>query len=84
MNTECSICLQTCVHPARLECNHVFCFLCVKGAAAQNRRCPMCRQPIPDVYFDSPNLIEDIKEDEIPLFEDGYQWFYEGRTGWWL
>ena len=84
MNIECSICLQICVHPARLECNHVFCFLCVKGAAAQNRRCPMCRQPIPDVYFDSPHLIEDIKDDEIPLYEDGYQWFYEGRNGWWL
>lgn len=27
---ECPICLQTCIHPARLPCGHIFCFLCVK------------------------------------------------------
>lgn len=27
---ECPICLQACIHPARLPCGHIFCFLCVK------------------------------------------------------
>lgn len=27
---ECPVCLQTCIHPARLPCGHIFCFLCVK------------------------------------------------------
>lgn len=27
---ECPICLQKCIHPARLPCGHIFCFLCVK------------------------------------------------------
>lgn len=27
---ECPICLQICVHPSKLPCGHIFCFLCVK------------------------------------------------------
>ena len=27
---ECAVCLQKCVHPVRLPCTHIFCFLCVK------------------------------------------------------
>lgn len=27
---ECPVCLQTCIHPAKLPCGHIFCFLCVK------------------------------------------------------
>uniref|UniRef100_T1GPI6 E3 ubiquitin-protein ligase n=1 Tax=Megaselia scalaris TaxID=36166 RepID=T1GPI6_MEGSC len=27
---ECPICLQNCIHPAKLPCGHIFCFLCVK------------------------------------------------------
>ena len=32
---ECAVCLQTCVHPVRLPCRHIFCFLCVKGVSTQ-------------------------------------------------
>ncbi|XP_075225550.1 E3 ubiquitin-protein ligase rnf146-like isoform X1 [Lycorma delicatula] len=87
---ECAICLQTCVYPARLPCSHIFCFLCLKGIASQSRRCAMCRQDIPQDYLEHPDLIH------VPLLndkldndndndktEDGYQWFYEGRNGWW-
>lgn len=28
---DCAICLQPCVHPAKLPCSHIFCFLCLKG-----------------------------------------------------
>ncbi|KAI1285599.1 E3 ubiquitin-protein ligase [Halotydeus destructor] len=82
--TECAICLHKCVHPAKLECNHIFCFLCIKGAAYSSGRCPMCRQAIPESYFESPQLLEEITEDEVKQYEEGYQWFYEGRNGWWL
>lgn len=27
---ECPICLQICIHPSKLPCGHIFCFLCVK------------------------------------------------------
>lgn len=79
---ECAVCLQTCVHPARLPCSHVFCYLCVKGVANQSKKCPMCRQEIPPDFVDKPNLIE-VEETKQPaaVVEDEYQWFYEGRNG---
>ncbi|MCL4133145.1 UNVERIFIED_CONTAM: hypothetical protein GTU68_011045, partial [Idotea baltica] len=78
---ECAVCLQTCVHPVRLPCSHIFCFLCVKGVANQSKRCAMCRQEIPADFLDNPNLLKKIEEKETD--SEGYQWFYEGRNGWW-
>ncbi|XP_030377956.1 E3 ubiquitin-protein ligase RNF146-B isoform X1 [Scaptodrosophila lebanonensis] len=81
---ECPICLQSCIHPARLPCGHIFCFLCVKGVAYKNRRCAMCRREIPAEFLDHPQLVNGI--DDIcstRATEDGYQWYYEGRNGWW-
>ncbi|XP_076340975.1 E3 ubiquitin-protein ligase RNF146-like isoform X1 [Tachypleus tridentatus] len=80
---ECAICLQSCIHPVKLPCQHIFCFLCVKGVANQSKRCAMCRQEIPPSFLETPTLlsVQDL-ENEL-VFEDGYQWFYEGRNGWW-
>ena len=81
---ECAICLDSCMNAVRLHCNHVFCYLCVKGSAQQsNNRCPVCRRPIPNDYFDNPNLIEGIDWKAVPA-DEGMQWQYEGRNGWWL
>lgn len=79
---ECAICLQNCIHPARLPCGHVFCFLCVKGAAHGNKKCAMCRSPIPHNYFHNPDLLE-TPEEIADVNHEGYEWFYEGRQGWW-
>ncbi|XP_031841980.1 ring finger protein 146 isoform X2 [Nomia melanderi] len=81
---ECAVCLQPCIYPARLPCNHVYCYLCVKGVANQSKRCPMCRQEIPPDFLDRPQLVE-IEEahKELDHTEEEYQWFYEGRNGWW-
>ena len=55
---ECPVCLQTCVHPVQLPCNHIFCFLCVKGVLAnQRRRCALCRKDIPAEFLDNPKLV---------------------------
>ena len=55
---ECPVCLQTCVHPVQLPCNHIFCFLCVKGVLAnQRRRCALCRKDIPPEFLDNPKLV---------------------------
>ncbi|KAL6432333.1 hypothetical protein ACFW04_006750 [Cataglyphis niger] len=81
---ECAVCLQPCIHPARLPCSHIYCYLCVKGVANQSKRCPMCRQEIPPDFLERPQLVEveeSQKESEHP--EEEYQWFYEGRNGWW-
>ncbi|XP_034656488.1 E3 ubiquitin-protein ligase rnf146 isoform X1 [Drosophila subobscura] len=81
---ECAICLQTCIHPARLPCGHIFCFLCIKGVAYKNRRCAMCRREIPSEFLDHPTLVNGIEDICITrATEDGYQWYYEGRNGWW-
>jgi len=81
---ECAICLQTCIYPVQLPCKHIFCFLCVKGATTQSKRCAMCRAEIPPDYLDHPELISSLDLVQECTFEDGFQWFYEGRNGWWL
>ncbi|KRK05319.1 uncharacterized protein Dyak_GE27555, partial [Drosophila yakuba] len=79
---ECPICLQTCIHPARLPCGHIFCFLCVKGVAYKNRRCAMCRREIPAEFLDHPQLVNGIEDIcTTRATEDGFQWYYEGRNG---
>merc|ERR1712210_131347 len=79
---ECAVCLQTCVYPVQLPCKHIFCFLCVKGVTLQSKRCAMCRREIPPDYLYHPDLLSQVQESENS-YEDGGQWFYEGRGGWW-
>ncbi|GFR04144.1 e3 ubiquitin-protein ligase RNF146 [Trichonephila clavata] len=78
---ECAVCLQPCVQPVQLPCRHIFCYLCVKGVTHQNKRCAMCRQEIPASYLDNPFLI-DFQQSSV-AFDGSYQWFYEGKNGWW-
>ncbi|XP_032689390.1 E3 ubiquitin-protein ligase RNF146 [Odontomachus brunneus] len=81
---ECAVCLQPCIHPARLPCSHIYCYLCVKGVANQSKRCPMCRQEIPPDFLERPQLVEvEETQKESEHSEEEYQWFYEGRNGWW-
>ncbi|XP_068198698.1 E3 ubiquitin-protein ligase rnf146-like [Antennarius striatus] len=91
---ECAICLQTCIHPVRLPCCHVFCFLCVKGASWLSKRCALCRHEIPEDFLERPVL---ISPDELKAAATGmsrsvetghgscvdFAWYYEGRNGWW-
>ncbi|XP_028253023.1 E3 ubiquitin-protein ligase rnf146-like [Parambassis ranga] len=91
---ECAICLQSCVHPVRLPCCHVFCFLCVKGASWHSKRCALCRQEIPEDFLERPVLLspEELKAAAAGLSRcagtggesrGDYTWYYEGRNGWW-
>ena len=88
---ECVVCLQLCHHPVKLPCNHIFCFLCIKGVAARSHRCALCRAELPDSYFENPIVVE-AKEAEVAACiapketndkAATYKWFYEGRNGWW-
>lgn len=81
---ECAVCLQNCVYPVQLPCKHIFCFLCVKGVTLQSKRCAMCRREIPPDYLHNPELLSQLGLETGAGFEDGGQWFYEGRNGWWL
>jgi hypothetical protein len=54
----------------------------VKGVANQSKKCAMCRQEIPTDYFEKPVLVaQSNTEKDSTAFDDGYQWFYEGRNG---
>ena len=77
------MCLQTSIYPVQLPCRHIFCFLCVKGVANRSKKCALCRQEIPPDFFAKPVLVrtEDLKQ--TIKFDDQYQWYYEGRNGWW-
>ena len=86
---ECAVCLQNCVHPVKLNCHHIFCFLCVKGVTTQGKRCPMCRREISPGYLDKPNLVTSTAQNTLYTEkvnisnDDSFSWFYEGRNGWW-
>ncbi|KAI4904584.1 hypothetical protein NFI96_007277 [Prochilodus magdalenae] len=85
---ECAICLQSCVHPVRLPCRHVFCFLCVKGASWHSKRCALCRQEVPEDFLERPTLLspEELKASASGSRGTGagdHAWYYEGRNGWW-
>jgi hypothetical protein len=44
----------------------------------------MCRREIPASYLEHPQLVNGTKDLEKRVSEsDGFQWFYEGRNGWW-
>jgi len=86
---ECSVCLDPPVHPVQLACQHTFCYLCAKGLVmSDNALCSLCRQPIAPGYLEKREILARVSEDlnDTPPMEapqDEWQWFYEGRNGWW-
>ena len=58
----------------------------------QSKRCPMCRREIPSGYLENPSLLQPLHSSSKLSVDDStegddpfqqYQWFYEGRNGWW-
>ena len=86
---ECAICLQPCLQPVKLPCNHIFCFLCIKGITLNHQKhlCPMCRSKIAPNFLENPNLIVEDKKSNLKRTssesEQKYRWFYSGAHGWW-
>ncbi|VVC44167.1 Zinc finger, RING-type,Zinc finger, RING/FYVE/PHD-type,WWE domain, subgroup,Zinc finger, RING- [Cinara cedri] len=81
---ECPICLGPAVFPILIPCGHVFCFLCIKGVVQQSNICPMCRQAVPNNFYKNPIFLEYLGHNQEDFDHDGYQWFYECRSGgWW-
>lgn len=80
---ECPICLQPCMHPVELPCRHVFCYLCIKGVAMQgpNSKCAICRASIPYSVLTNPHLKDVSQLYKEPKLANGYQWYYESRSG---
>lgn len=85
----CPICLQPPVHPVELPCKHVFCFLCLKGMAARDLRCGLCRAPFPREFIVNPMVVgagqPRLSDLTTTSSEENYSWFYQSRSsGWWL
>ncbi|XP_043219397.1 E3 ubiquitin-protein ligase rnf146-like [Amphibalanus amphitrite] len=81
---ECGICLDTCLHPVKLPCGHVFCYLCVKGAAKLSARCAYCRAEVTEKFINNPRLLDETEvERELTDTSQSHHWLYQGRHGWW-
>ncbi|KAL7034232.1 hypothetical protein ACKWTF_007904 [Chironomus riparius] len=82
IENECPICLQKLLYPVKLPCNHIFCFLCIKGIRKSPdavKSCAMCRKPF---------NIEEIEQNvgiEKTSIDKQFNWFYQskGSTSFW-
>lgn len=81
--TKCSICHnEPPINAVQLDCNHIFCFLCIKSASEITGLCPLCRAEIGiEFNFQEHEILGTAR---VPTSSDGYYWFYEGFKGWWL
>jgi len=86
---ECAVCLDQPVHPVTLPCSHIFCYLCAKGLTRQAgtlATCSLCRKDIPEGFLESAQVLAKASQDlddTLPEDEAAWQWFYQGRNGWW-
>ena len=79
----CCICRDQSVNPVKLPCQHIFCYLCLKGITARNNRCALCRELIPSGFIDQPDVIN--KDEIMKTLRKSRTWFYEARNGgWWM
>lgn len=42
IDVDCSICLDTCENPTTIDCDHTFCYKCIKRWMGIKRNCPVC------------------------------------------
>lgn len=79
----CSICYtEPPINAIQLDCSHVFCYICIKGASERTRACPLCRAEIGiEFNYQEHPIIGTVC---LPTPNDGFYWFYEGFRGWWL
>lgn len=82
----CCICQEPCVNPVELPCSHVFCYLCIKGVAARNSHCALCRHRITRQVLDNPSVVNKAEiKNNIKKSSKSEGWYYEARNGgWWL
>lgn len=78
----CSICRSEPTNAVRLDCGHIFCYLCIKSAAETTGVCALCRRDIPIKFNFKQHEI--LSPTRVPSAKDGFYWLYEGSRGWWL
>lgn len=78
----CPVCLSWPKNPIKIDCGHVYCFLCAKSIVETSGRCALCRAEM-DLDFDQRKH-QILGQLSVPQSDSGHYWFYEGRNGWWL
>lgn len=82
LSSICSICRCEPTNAVKIDCGHVFCYMCIKSATETIGTCALCRQEVSlDFNFKRHQVIGPTK---IPSSNNGYYWFYQGYKGWWL
>ena len=81
--SQCSICLKdVTILPQKLNCEHVFCYLCLKFSIMSNgSTCPLCRREYDSNILNDATLdnVEQLKSNDMDI-----KWYYEGRSdGYW-
>ena len=82
----CEICLQILQLPLNLPCNHVFCYLCLKGQVGNT--CPTCETPYDQKLIQKPEIRTFVPESHkkpVWLYKtsnafDIEWWLYDDRT----
>ncbi len=78
----CGVCLDVCKLPYTLECNHTFCYMCIKySLSACNECCPLCRAIIPEEIMNKAIFTEESTSDVIRNIVWQYQSKRPGQ--WW-
>ena len=80
---DCSVCLEACEQPIQLPCLHIFCYLCAKGFVVRTNNCALCRSEVPKDYLLNPVVVHVFNEEQEAIEKTAFEWFYEGRNGWW-
>jgi E3 ubiquitin-protein ligase RNF146 len=80
----CGICLESHLElPVKLECNHIFCFLCAKSWFEQNPQhsCPLCRKEIQQniAKLDIVNTSTNTSTTSTSTQPSEWIWQYSGR-----
>ncbi len=78
---DCCVCLEEITLPITTDCNHHFCFLCLKSLIESSNHpvCPLCRSPL-DIDLNHLQVDENLVNDAT----ESYQWQYHGKNyGWW-
>lgn len=81
-NADCSICLNHYDIPVVLDCNHTFCFLCIKEVNLHGMTCPLCRN---NITIDLGNVFKDLR-DKLQALVGKDVWLYASVSGdgWWM
>ncbi|CAG2110201.1 unnamed protein product [Medioppia subpectinata] len=81
----CAVCMSSPVFPIQLSCEHIFCYLCVKGVV-NNDNTSKCPSIDANVLKHPKFVANGVNSCDRPVGAfDTIQWFYEGRkgTGFW-